>query len=515
MGFSILKDREHLIVPWLLLIIYFALPNRYAMYDAIRFAQAVEAGNFRAYPFWHPSHVLYEPVIYGLYDAMQKVGIPITLFQFCTAQGILSSFLLMYLAGYLMLTHGIPSRWAALALTIWAGSYVVWHCSTLPDLSRNVLALLILTGAFCVISISHTKSCNGWPILAGFFIGLAGLFHSLTVFAVPSLGYFLWKRADKSRRASTFMTVTLVSAVTVISCYAFAILFLGQIQDIQGFLRWFSAPGGDEWWQFHLLRAGLDFVLTAIRALLGTVTYQPLKGAVLSAGRDHTATLLFGLLSAAILSYWGFIIISGIIRPSKPLTVIGQAMLLWLICYLPIAFFFDKWDVRVLLYLSIPVALLTAECASQRNVRRHQIAGLITALLVFIVNGSTIMYKESKPETQRAYQLLESMNALSHDPGDLFLVSMGTDAQYAVYFGKRRAIPLRVVETDFSALRFELSDVTKTGKRLFIETDLFDMIVNRRHPSRAVLSELIDLNAHSTRGSEDREFKLIQRTSSR
>jgi hypothetical protein len=74
---------------------------------------------------------------------------------------------------------------------------------------------------------------------------------------------------------------------------------------------------------------------------------------------------------------------------------------------------------------------------------------------------------------------------------------------------------LRVAETDFSALRFELSDVTKTGKRLFIETDLFDMIVNRRHPSRAVLSELIDLNAHSTRGSEDREFKLIQRTSSR
>ena len=515
MRLSILKHREHLIVPWLLLIIYFTLPNRYAMYDSIRFAQAIETGDLRSYPFWHPSHLLYEPVMYGIYYAMQKIGISITLFQLCTVQGILSSFVLMYMAGHLLVMHGIPSRWIALALSMWAGSYVVWHCTTLPDLSRNLLAILMLISALYVMALSQARSLKAWPFLAGFLIGLAGLFHTLAVFAVPSLCYFLWTHAKKSRKISTFMTVILVSAVTVISCYAFAILFLGQIQDLQGFVRWFSAPGGGEWWQFHLLRAGLDFMLTSLRALLGTVTYEPLKRAVFSTGAEHTATLLFGLLSAAILSYWGFIIISGIIRPSKPLTVIGQAMLLWLISYLPIAFFFDKWDVRVLLYLSIPVALLTAEYASRRNVRRHQIAGLITALLLFAVNGSTIMHKENKPETQRAYQLLESMDALSQDPGDLFLVSMGTDAQYAMYFGKRRAVPLRAAETDFSAFRLELSDVMRTGKHLFIETDLFDIIVTGRHPSSAVLLELIDLTAHSTRGSEDRGFELIQPTSSR
>jgi hypothetical protein len=263
------------------------------------------------------------------------------------------------------------------------------------------------------------------------------------------------------------------------------------------------------------MRAGLDFVLTSMRALLGSVTYEPLKKAVFSAGADHTATLLFGLLSAAILSYWGFIIISGIIRSSKSLTGLGQAMLVWFVSYLPIAVFFDKWDVRVLLYLSIPVPFLTAEYAIYRNVRQHRVAGIITALLLFAVNGSTIMREESKPESQRAYQLLESMNFLSQDPSDFFLVSMGTDAQYAQYFGKRRALPLRAAETDFSMVRFELSDARKQGKRVYIETDLLDMIKKGKHPSSGVLTELIGLNPYSTRGPEDRGFNLIEPTSTR
>ena len=158
MGSCMVKGREHLIVPWFILLIYFALPNRYAMYDAIRFAQAVEAGDLRSYPFWHPAHLLYEPVMYGLYDILQKVGITITLFQFCTVQGILSSFLLVYMAGYLLVMNGIPSRWAALALTMWAGSYVVWNCSTLTDLSRNLLAVLMLIGAFFVIAQGQGRS---------------------------------------------------------------------------------------------------------------------------------------------------------------------------------------------------------------------------------------------------------------------------------------------------------------------------------------------------------------------
>jgi len=81
--------------------------------------------------------------------------------------------------------------------------------------------------------------------------------------------------------------------------------------------------------------------------------------------------------------------------------------------------------VRVLLYLSIPVPFLTAECASRRNLGRHQIAGLITVLVIFVVNGSTIMREENKAETQRAHQLMLSMNVLSQDADDLFLVKYG------------------------------------------------------------------------------------------
>jgi hypothetical protein len=515
MKMSFLKNREHLLVPWLLLIVYLALPSRYAMYDSIRFAQAIETGDLRTYPFWHPSHLLYELFMYSFYSITQKIGFSLTVFQLSTIQGILSSSLLVYVAGRLLVMHGIPSRWAALALSMWVGSYVVWHCATLPDLSRNALAVLVLLAAFFVIARGQARSMKAWSLVAGLLIGLAGLFHTMAVFAVPSLAYFLWKHAQISRKVSTFMTVFFVSAVTVLSSYVFAIIYLGQIQDVQGFLRWFSAPGGAEWWQSDLMRAALDFMLTSIRALLGSVTYEPLKRAVFSAGTVHGAVLLLGLLSGAVLAYWSFMIGSEIIRPSKPLTALSQAMCIWFISYLPVAVFFDKWDVRVLLYLSIPVPFLTAECASRKNLRRHQIAALITALLLFGVNGSTIMQKESKPETQRAHQLMESMKALSQDADDLFLVSMGTDALYAQYFGKRRALPLRAAETDFSTVRFELSDARKKGKRLYIETSLLDMINKGKHPSSGVLTEMIGLNPYLTRGPEDRGFSLIDPTSTK
>jgi hypothetical protein len=510
---SFLGNREYLLVPWLLLIVYLALPSRYVMYDSIRFAQAIETGDLRTYPFWHPSHLLYEPFMYIFYAITQKIGFSLTIFQLSTIQGILSASLLVYVAGRLLVMHGIPSRWAALALSMWVGSYVVWHCTTLPDLSRNLLAILMLISALFVIAWGRADFKKAWPFLAGLLIGLAGLFHTMAVFATPSLCFFLWKYSQKANRLYAMMTALLVSAATVLSFYISAIIYLGEIRDIPDFLRWFSAPGGGEWWQSDLMRAVLDFVLTSIRALLGTVTYEPLKRAVYSVGTVHGVVLFFGLLSASILAYWGLIVVSEIIRPSKPLTVLGQAMCIWFISYLPFAVFFDKWDVRVLLYLSIPIPFLAAECAGRKNLRRHQIAALITILVLFGVNGFTIMREENNPETQRAHQLLVRMKALPHDTDDLFLVSMGTDAQYAQYFGKIKALPVRAAETDFSMLRSVLSDARKKGKRIYVETDLLDTINKGKHPYKDVLTELIGLNSYSIRGPEERGFKLIEPTS--
>lgn len=510
---NFLENREYLLVPWLVLILYLALPSRYVMYDSIRFAQAIETGDLRTYPFWHPSHLLYEPIMYGFYYVTQKIGLSLNVFQLSTVQGILSTSLLVYVASTLLVMHGIPSRWAALALSMWVGSYVVWHCTTLPDLSRNLLAILMLISALFVIAWDRADFKKAWPFLAGLLIGLAGLFHTMAVFATPSLCFFLWKHSQKANRLYAMMTALLVSAATVLSFYISAIIYLGEIRDIPGFLRWFSAPGGGEWWQSGLIRAVLDFVLTSIRALLGTVTYEPLKRTVFSAGTVHGEVLLLGLLSGAILVYWGFVIGSEIIRPTKPLTVFGQAMGIWFISYLPFAVFFDKWDVRVLLYLSIPIPFLAAECAGRRNLRRHQIAALMTAMLLLGINASTVMREESKPETQRAYRLLASMNALSQDGGDLFLVSMGTDALYAQYFGNRKALPLRGAETDFSMARMEISNTRKKGKRIYVETELLDMIRKGKHPHHGVLIELIGLHPYSIRDPEDRGFQLINTSS--
>jgi len=85
----------------------------------------------------------------------------------------------------------------------------------LDDLSRNLLAVLMLIGAFFVIAQGQARSLKAWPFLIGLLIGLAGLFHTLTVFAVPSICYFLWKHAEQGKRVSTFVAAALASAITV------------------------------------------------------------------------------------------------------------------------------------------------------------------------------------------------------------------------------------------------------------------------------------------------------------
>jgi hypothetical protein len=178
-------------------------------------------------------------------------------------------------------------------------------------------------------------------------------------------------------------------------------------------------------------------------------------------------------------------------------------MLIWLVSYLPFALLFDPRDIRVFLYLSLPSALLVADRASSGSLRRNQIAAGITTVLLFGVNGSTIMERENRPETQRAYQLLQSMNALSQDPGDLFLVGTGTDAAYGLYFGNRKTMPLKPGVTDLSALRSRLTQTRLTGKCVFVENELLLSLLAGKHPDSGVLKEWMNLTPASLPADSD------------
>jgi len=75
------------------------------------------------------------------------------------------------------------------------------------------------------------------------------------------------------------------------------------------------------------------------------------------------------------------------------------------------------------------------------------------------------MREETKRRLNVRISSCLSMNVLSQDADDLFLVSMGTSCSIRTVFRQKKSSSAESSETDFSTVRLSLSDVRKKGKR--------------------------------------------------
>jgi hypothetical protein len=462
----------------LMVSLYTLLPNRYSMHDAIAYAIAFQDGSILAQGLWHPSHLLYGPLGYILFQAQQSLGLALTPLQVYSCLGTLTSSFISFFLIQLFLLSGISLFNTVVSLLVWTGSYAVWHSSTSSDLARNMLAILFLIASFYTILHGTTHRFKQWPLIAGLLIGLSGLFHVLSVFAVPALCLFLYGRVPKNRLLPVSLLIFSLSATLILISYLLTATAIHQINDIAGFVQWFSGPGTG-WWQLNPLRGCLDLFITALRGILGIVTYAPLKEAILSAGGKEISILAFAIISFVILSYLSFRIFYFLISSFETISPLSKAMLSWLFLHGILAVVFDPGNIRMLIYLSVPFITIFGESLTRvRSSLNRRITILISLLLIFI-NAVTVMRTESNPQSQAAFQKLACMNTASQNPDDLFLVLMSTDALYAQYFGQRRAVKTTFNELCHNNMLDLMQATWKRGSHVFLDKE----IVHKAHPN--------------------------------
>ena len=460
-----------------LVLLYTLLPNRYAMCDAISYAMAIQDGSILAHGLWHPSHLLYGPLGYILFQIQQSLGLNLTPFQVYSYLGIFTSLLALFFLIRLFLLSGISLIDASLTLLVWTGSYVVWHSSTSSDLARNMLPLLFLICSFYTLLHGTTYGSKWWPFLLGILIALSGLFHILSIFAVPALLVLLFLRIQRNRFVPILISIFSLSAVLISLSYLMTATQILHIRDFTGFTHWFSRPGGSEWFQSSFFRGGFDLFITALRGILGTVTYAPLKEALITFGKKQQSVLLFACISFLILLYLSSRIFCFLIFSPKVISPLSKAMLTWFLVHGAFALFCDRGNIRMVLYLSVPFVAIFAESQGRLSSFLNRPVIILISLILIFVNALTIMKIESNPKSQPAFQKLIAMNTAAANRDDLFLVAMGTDALYAQYFGGKHALQADFQNICREPLLGAIEGTWKNGFDVFLDKD----IIHRTH----------------------------------
>ena len=353
-------------------------------------------------------------------------------------------------------------------------SYVSWVCSTSPDLARNMIAIIFILSAFYTTTLSTKYTFKGWPYITGLLLGFAGISHILSVFSAFPLLYFAYNSSKE--KIITILKISITSTLFVLFVFYFVATKIININDIHGFLEWFRAPGGNQWFQTNLIRGIVDLILTSIRSIFGIVTYQPLKIAILSNGMENTNILLLAIFATIIISGCCLFILRSLLRTPEGFTLLSKAMMIWFCSQAIFSIFFDSGNIRMLLFLSIPFIIILYDSIKIYSSSCIALVLFILFILVFTINTSTIFYKENRPETQKSFQMLDAMNNLSHDPEDIFIVTTCTDAVFARYFGNRKTFIMDSKYPSIDSLYDIVQSNTASGHKIFILNELVNTI---------------------------------------
>ena len=499
-------SKAYLLCPCILLLFYLALPYRYQNCDAIRYAEAIESKQIRADIIWHPSHILYGPLGYVIYNGLDKIGITYSPLKIYSIIGIISSALIVLIMGLLMVHLGASEILVAPFLLFWMSIYVVWICSTSSDHARNLIAILFILSAFYSIVLSKEIGLKGWPYLTGLLIGFAAISHILSIFAALPLFYFAHRIANDKIKVLTKVFGT--SFIFVSVCFFSIAAKLQGVKDPKAFLEWFADPGGSQWLQLNPIKGTADLAITTIRSLFGIITYSQLKTAILAGGTQNTLILFLAILAVGIIGSYSLIILKTLVRSPQKFSPLAKAMMIWFCFQALFAVFFDSGNIRMVLYLGVPFMIILIDSLRMQSSPHAAYLALVAFIIVMGINISTVFLKESNPKTQKAYQVLNSMNTISRDSGDLFIVATCTDALFSRYFGNKEAIHLDPKSLSVHDLYSIVHRTLSSGGTAFISNDLVPHLRKRMHEAKDPLPESLIFSQHSLSVS-DNAFQIV------
>ena len=483
--------------PWLLIIataiIYLLFPTRVYYWDGIAFAQAIEDAPRLNPSLVHPNHLIYNFAGYGFYKLVRTLGFEL---RAVTALQILNSVLSAACAGvlFVILRDTLRSLYLSVCLTVlFAFSATWWKFST--DANAYIPSVFFLLICFYLV-LPGKKSR---PLLLALLFVVAMAFHQLAVvmFPVLALGVYLQDGPiTLKRRVLNVIVFTVVSAVLIVTSYAYLFYLASGAFDIYRFMRWTASFSPDaettfNFWsnlqyslrgqvrlffggRFNLLRGIVNpFIVILMAALAGAVallifdTLRNLKRVVrmrwtkkLHLETRQKSVLLLSLLWAAL--YLGFLFV-----------------------WLPQNTFYR------LFYLPALILLLGLGLASfRRKTSRWQRSTAVFVIAVALANFLFLIYPFSHVEKYPPLAFALQMNREWPSGTTVYYGAVNSDAGLVRYF---------TPSTHWKLLPASV-DSLESGDHIWLETTAIDRLLStpqgalwlQSHTQKDSLRELND-----------------------
>lgn len=435
------SSNRYLVILFILigLIIYLGLlSNRYDANGLIE-AEAIEAGGDALFS---PNHILYRPIVWLLYQAMQIfgfVGRAVIPAQIVTSIAAALGLGLFFVWAS-RLTRS--TRAAAVATLGFGTSWAYWTFS-IDAYYITPAAAVVLGALICLNAVVQRRSDWKWPLVgASLLTGLAILLWQANIFLIPSVVIVLALRFRANRHdlfVSNVLHIGIVIAIVGFGYLFGSIVVFGGDWTLQRFFAWPINYGGGSlqvWGQFDASRvipAAQSVIASFIPVSEGLGLRDFLSGEVQIDKLSQLAALpAFGLIVLFPLG-------AGILKrslSSRKISLIGLLLVGYLM-YMP---FFVWWDPFEPKWLVVPMIaawsviglLWTMPILAPRFIG-------IFAILVFLVAQAnftaTVWPRHSLPDDQ-----MEKARCIaSYLQAEDLLISVNWEGRHLSYFFQRNA----------------------------------------------------------------------------
>jgi len=246
--------------------IYLCFPTRVHYWDAITFAQEIEAATRLTPSLVHPNHLVYNFAGYLFYKLLRALGADVSALA---AMQILNS-LLSALSAYVffsILTKTLRSFYLSICLAaLFAFSATWWKFST--DGNAYIPSVLFVLISFYLVLPSRQPG----PLLTAFTFVIAMAFHQLAVFMFPvlALGIYLQDGPTSlTRRTLNVVYFAVIATVLIVAAYAVLFYLASGTFGFTKLIRWAASYSPDADTKFRLW-SNLEYSLRGhLRLFLG------------------------------------------------------------------------------------------------------------------------------------------------------------------------------------------------------------------------------------------------------
>jgi hypothetical protein len=456
--------------------------------DAYYYARMAQQGT--GPELFHAHHLLYLPLMRGLFCAAQHAGYSGNAFSLLTGVSVFSGALAVFLFAALLLQLDVPLRCVAGFAAALLFSYGFWRYSTTVEIYTPASALSLLT-VYCAVRATDRRFFVG-SVLSG---GMALLVHLVTLpvvlLAVPSVFLFRRQRLPALLYTIGVCLIVLAGCGAVIGSGIHPETFVdSQVQrgTLANPFTWLSALAA---WGQTVLSGNFLFSIPAVsERIVRLFPFHMLQeelfmGAQAPAWIPPAVSITFGLaagLAAGLLA----VSLRYVQKLWKHPPGLSVPVLIWLVIAAGMALCFEPANPEMWICVLPPFWLLAALVWSAVPERR--LLGWLPAVLAAVlllhnwVGGMSLVRRpEGDYCRQKAAWIIQHAR-----PDDLILTADSHSFVTFLEFQTRS----RVLDAKFAAPDSVSRQIRQTTGRVFVFSDIMDLLPPVAHRAPASVREI-------------------------